>query len=274
MPRLIVFTDLDGTLLDHQTYSYQAAQPAVEQLRRRRIPVVLCTSKARAEILPLREELKIYDPFVAENGGAIYVPRDYFPFPLPSARVESGYQVLELGVPYQKLVRALDEAAKTSGVKVRGFSRMSDREVAKLCGLPLPAARRARQREFDEPFVMEKGTAKQKERFFGWLQQRGLRWREGGRFLHLMGDNDKGVAMARLADLYRQQYTTIRTVGLGDSPNDLDFLAAVDVPVLVALPNGRHDDEVRAKVPQARLVPGIGPAGWNEAVLDILAQET
>lgn len=271
MARLIVFSDLDGTLLEQLTYSYEAARPALAELRRRRIPLVLCTSKTRAEILPLREELGLADPFVAENGGAVYIPRNYFPFPLPAARVETGYQVVELGVPYQKLVRALDEAAKTSGVKVRGFSRMSDKEVATLCGLSAADARRARQREFDEPFVLEKGTAKQKERFFAWLRGRGLRWREGGRFLHLMGDNDKGVAVARLTDLYRKQYTAISTVGLGDSPNDLDFLAAVDVPVLVARADG-HDPDVRSKVPGMRLTKGVGPAGWNEALEDILRQ--
>ncbi|MBI4466277.1 MAG: mannosyl-3-phosphoglycerate phosphatase [Acidobacteria bacterium] len=272
--RLVVFTDLDGTLLDHRTYSHQAARPALDELRRRRIPVVLCSSKTRTEILPLREELGLLDPFVAENGGGIYVPRNYFPFPLSAARKEADYLVLELGAPYQKLVRALDEAAKTSGVRVRGFNRMTEKEVAKLCGLSATAARRARQREYDEPFLLEKGTPQQEQRFFGWVQQRGLRWRQGGRFLHLMGDNDKGVAVSRLAELYRQHYTAIRTLGLGDSPNDLDFLAAVDLPVLVAGPDGGYDAEVRRKLPRVRLARGVGPGGWNQAVTEILADHS
>lgn len=273
MARLVVFTDLDGTLLDHETYRWDAARPALRRLRVQGIPLVLCTSKTRAEILPLWEEWGLGDPFVAENGGAIYIPRNYFPFALPTARVEAGFQVLELGERYQKLVRALDEAAETSGVQVRGFSRMNDKEIAGLCGLNRAAAKRARRREYDEPFVFEKGTPKQKERFFRWLQQRGLRWREGGRFYHLMGDNDKGVAVARLSDLYRQQYGEVCTVGLGDSPNDLDFLVVVDVPVLVARPSGDHDSEVRSKVRGIRLA-GIGPKGWNEAVMEILSRST
>ena len=271
MAQLIVFTDLDGTLLDAKTYSWRAAQPALDELRRRRVPVVFCTSKTRAEILPLREELGLQDPFVAENGGAIYVPRSYFPFPLPAARKEADTEVLELGVPYAKLVQALEEAAQTSGVQVRGFSRLSDKEVGKLCGLPLAEARRARQREFDEPFLLEKGTPKQKEKFFNWLQQRGLRWREGGRFLHLMGDNDKGVAVRRLVEFYTKKYSgRLRTVALGDSPNDLDFLAVVDMAVLIARPDGSHDPEARAKLRGVRLA-AAGPAGWCAAVEGILA---
>jgi mannosyl-3-phosphoglycerate phosphatase len=267
---LIVFTDLDGTLLDHHTYKWEAAQPALRQLRLRGSPVVLCTSKTRAEVLPLREELKLSDPFVTENGGGVYIPRNYFPFALPTAQVESGYQVLELGQRYGNLVRALEEAAETSGVSVRGFSHMKDDDVARLCGLKKPEAKRARQREFDEPFLLEKGTPRQKERFFRWIQQRGLRWREGGRFLHLMGDNDKGVAVRRLIDLYRQLWGDIRTVGLGDSPNDLDLLSVVDVPVLVAKSNGSYDETVRAKLRGVQLAPGPGPAGWNQSVLGLL----
>ena len=89
MAQLIVFTDLDGTLLDHNNYRWEAARPALEQLRARRMPVVLCTSKTRAEVLPLWEELGLRDPFVVENGGAVYIPRDYFPFPLPKARADA-----------------------------------------------------------------------------------------------------------------------------------------------------------------------------------------
>jgi len=100
-PRLqwLVFTDLDGTLLD-DGYQWEAARPALELLRAREIPVVLCTSKTRAEVLPLREDLGLRDPFIAENGGAAYIPRNYFPFALPTARVEAGFQVLELGTRY------------------------------------------------------------------------------------------------------------------------------------------------------------------------------
>lgn len=270
-PRLqwLVFTDLDGTLLD-DGYQWEAARPALELLRAREIPVVLCTSKTRAEVLPLREDLGLRDPFIAENGGAAYIPRNYFPFALPTARVEAGFQVLELGTRYAHLVRALDEAAKTSGVKVRGFGRLTDKEVAKLTGLDLVQAKRARRREFDEPFLLEQGTARQKERFFRWFQQRGLRWREGGRFLHLMGDNDKGVAVRRLIQLYRQQYGEIRSLGLGDSPNDLDFLAVVDIPVLVAGPDGQHNHKVRSSLPGVRLAKGIGPLGWNQALLEMV----
>ena len=272
MSRLIVFTDLDGTLLDHHTYEWEAARPALRELQRRQVPLVLCTSKTKAEVLPLARELELQYPFVAENGGAVYIPRNYFSFALPTARVHTGYQVLELGERYRKLVRALEEAAQTSGVRVRGFSHMTDEEVAQRCDLDLAAARRARRREFDEPFVVENGSEKETARFFQTLQQKGLRWRRGGRFYHLMGNNDKGLAVGKMIELYRQLHGEVRTVGLGDSANDTDFLAVVDLAVIVALPDGSHDPDVAEKVPEAEKVEGIGPVGWNAAVLEILAE--
>lgn len=270
MSQLIVFTDLDGTLLDHHTYGWKAAAPALQQLKVGKVPLILCTSKTKAEVLPLAKKLGRGFPFVVENGGAVYVPRNYFPFALPTARVHTGYQVLELGERYQKLIRALDDAAEISGLRVRGFSRMTDKEVAKLCEMDVAAARLARRREFDEPFLIEGEDKKKEGRMLAFLQQRGYRVRRGGRFLHLMGNNDKGLAVSRLIELYRQVYGEVRTVGLGDSANDMDFLKMVDVPVLVARPDGSHDAEVLRNVPGVQAVAGIGPEGWNQAIHEIL----
>jgi mannosyl-3-phosphoglycerate phosphatase len=268
----VVFTDLDGTLLDAKNYRWEAAAPALSQLRAALIPLVLCTSKTRAETEVIRAELGLDDPFVVENGGAIYVRNDYFPFTLPGARSRGNFRLIELGTPYEKLVRALEEAATATGVVVRGFSQMSDKEVAELCGLSRTEAKQARMREFDEAFLLDTQDAKKQERFFSRLQQQELRCVRGGRFWHLMGNNDKGAAVARLLELYRQRDGQITSVGLGDSPTDLDFLRVVELPVLVQLPDGTYDAEVRKQLPHLTLAPAPGPAGWNAAVLEILAR--
>ena len=44
---LLVFTDLDGTLLDHHSYSHAAALPGLERLRGLEVPVIPVTSKTR-----------------------------------------------------------------------------------------------------------------------------------------------------------------------------------------------------------------------------------
>ena len=87
---LVVFTDLDGTLLDHETYSYGPAQEALDLLERKRIPLILCSSKTRAEIELIQLDLRLRHPFISENGGAIFMPRAYFPFTPEGTRVSRG----------------------------------------------------------------------------------------------------------------------------------------------------------------------------------------
>ena len=144
-------------------------------------------------------------------------------------------------------------------------------EVAERTGLSQPEAVLAKQREYDEPFVIEgpETLAGEVQRL---AEARGLRCTRGGLFHHLMGDSDKGKACHVLIDCYRRKQAHagngLLTVGLGDSLNDLSMLASVDCPILVQRPDGSYDPEVQlANVIRA---PGIGPAGWNQAVLDIL----
>jgi mannosyl-3-phosphoglycerate phosphatase len=112
MSNLIVFTDLDGSLLDGTTYSYKAAIPALTALREQGIPLVLASSKTRAEMEPIRERLDLHNPFIVENGGAVFVPHGFFEFPLERMRTRPPYQVMELGLPYHMLREVLKRHCK------------------------------------------------------------------------------------------------------------------------------------------------------------------
>jgi len=262
----VFFSDLDGTLLDHDTYAWGAARPALERLRQRRIPLVLCTSKTRSEVEPLRFQMQNSHPFVTENGGAVFIPVRYFPFATEGAERSSDYEVIPIGTPYASLVAALERASRASGVAVRSFSKMSDEEVAAATGLLAEQARLARQREFDEPFeIVDAGQA---GALLTAIEQEGMRWTTGGRFYHIHGRNDKGAAVRLLASLYRRALGEITTVGAGDAANDAGFLNEVDVPILIHSP---RLDRLRALVPQGRVTRLSGPAGWNETVLALLA---
>ena len=272
MQKLVFFTDLDGTLLDHRTYAWTAARQALRVVARRQRPLVIVTSKTRAEVLPLLGELHRREPFVVENGGAIYLPVGYFPFRIAGAeQAGRGWHRVALGIAYERLVAALAAAARRARVEVRGFSQMRAREVADHARFELTSARRARRREFDEAFVILNGDARGWPRLRAEIRRLGLRSTRGSRFFHIMGANDKGMAVRRLAAWFRRaEGGSLRTVGLGDSPNDIPMLRAVDVPVLVARPGGRYDPETSAAVPTARRADGIGPEGWNRTVLRLL----
>ncbi|MHB8843787.1 MAG: HAD-IIB family hydrolase [Nitrospirota bacterium] len=261
--RVIIITDLDGTLLHHRTYSFEEAKPALELIRQRGIPLVICSSKTRAEIEVYRERLENGHPFISENGGGIYIPAGYFPGHR-SGEIRDGYEVIALGAPYAEIRKRLAALRERLGTAVRGFGDMSAEEVAALTGLTVEEARLAKHRDFEEPFIF---TGEPDERFLRELEGEKLRWTQG-RYFHLMGDHHKGRAVNILRRLYERSSGPVMTIGIGDSLNDLPFLLAVDRPVLVRKGSGRHD--ARIDVPGLVRTEGIGPAGWNEAILEML----
>ena len=271
--RLVVFTDLDGCLLDERTYRYDAALPAVEALRRARVPLVLCTSKTRAEVEPLHRALRLRAPFVVENGGGIVIPEGTRGWRPPLAPRDGGPLVLPIGAPYAALVQALREIAAETGLRLLGFSDLPVEEVAERTGLPLEAARLAAAREFDEPFVIEglsgAGEDEAGRRVAEAAQRRGLRATRGGRFHHLTGPVDKGKAVRQLLALHEGPTLS---VALGDSLNDRSLLEAVDRAVIVPRPDGSPNEALAGALPAARRAPWPGPRGWNEAVLGVLAE--
>ncbi len=270
--RHLIFTDLDGTLLDHRTYSWAAAAEALQEIERRRVPLVFVTSKTRAELEVLRRKLGLGHPFVTENGGGIFIPQGYFNLRLEGAQRAGRYHCFALARPYSEVVAALEELAAEAGVSVVGFHEMSAREIAQNTGLSLKEAELARQREFDEPFFFAGAGEEAIQKFAQAARRRGLKVVRGGRFWHLAAGSDKGRAVRHLVKLYRTALRSrLRSVGLGDSPNDLSLLAAVDQAVLLPQPDGSFTSDVLSRLPHVVRGAAPGPAGWNQAVLKILS---
>ena len=263
---MIVFTDLDGTLLDRATYSFEPARPALDALAEAKVPVVLCTSKTRAETERWRLALGNEHPFIIENGGAAFVPEGYFGPGADFDRTEDGYGILEFGTAYPVLRRALAVIRAATGLPLRGFGDMSLDEIAERCGFSREDASLAALRQYDEPFVGADSVdlaAVVRE-----AAAAGLKVVSGGRFHHLVGGSDKGRAVRALRKLFDMGGDPVRTIGVGDSPNDEPMLRAVDVPVLVRRPDGGHADI--AHLPGLIIAPYSGPEGWRVAILGLL----
>jgi len=263
MSKIIIITDLDGTLLDAATYSFAPALPALDLIRARHIPLILCSSKTRAEIEVLRRKLGNVHPFISENGGGVFVPHGYFAAPF-EAEDCGDYHLITLGTPYADIRRRFVRLRDALQVKVRGFGDMTAEEVAALTGLSPDAAQRAQQRDFDEPFVFEGAPD---VRFLHAIKADGLSWTEG-RLFHILGRHDKGRAVSLLQSLYEKQFGGVESIGLGDSLNDLQMLQAVEHPVLVMHDDDSHD--ARITIPKLIKTRLPGPSGWNEAVLRLL----
>ncbi|MCK9227926.1 MAG: HAD-IIB family hydrolase [Syntrophorhabdaceae bacterium] len=267
--KIIIFTDLDGTLLD-VVYSYHAANEALHSIREQDIPLVICSSKTRAEIEYYQAKIEIAGPFIPENGGAVYIPRGYFSRETEDSinfdENEEGFRIIRLGADYRDLRAALVEL-RDSGFDVQGFGDMSGPEIALLTKLPEDQAMLAARREFDEPFIFE-GTAEETGRMADAIRSKGFDLARGA-FFHIFGQSDKGRAVSILIDIYLREFAGILTVALGDSSIDLPMLRIVDVPVMIQKPDGSFDPELERE--NFQRADGIGPHGWNKAVMKILS---
>ena len=262
---IVVFTDLDGTLLDADTYAWEMARPALQQLKSRGIPLVLATGKTRDESEFWRSLLRIGDPFIVENGGAAFIPKGYFPFPIPDAISRDGYQILEWGTPYDVLTNALETASRASCCRIVGSHQMDAATIGVGCGIPLVQAVPAGRREYDEPFrILEPARA---GRLLAELEVRGLHLIQGGRFHHVCGANDKAVAVQAIAGCFRRLHEHVTTIGLGDAPNDAAFLESMDIPVVI---RSKFSAGLISRIPCAVVTDDPGPLGWNNAILSLL----
>ncbi len=269
--RYILFSDLDGTLLDVRTFGFDGARPALETLRAKGIPLVLMTSKTAEETLGYVRVLATGESFSVENGGAAYLAVHRALAPPPGSVGDGEYFRWDLGVSVRRLTGFLQAFNRSRGTDIRTFGDLTVEEVAAATGLPLGEADQARRRRFDLPLIVPPEDGSALELLRSEAEAAGLAVVGGGLFPHLKGPADKGTAFDRLLSHYAASGGS-RTVALGDSANDLPMLAKADLAVLMPRPDGSFDPGLRAALPRAILAPGPGPAGWAEAVLDIIRQ--
>ncbi len=272
-PPWVVFTDLDGTLLDARTYSAAPAHEALALLQARGAAVAFCSPKTSAEQRAIRAELGLAQtPLIVENGSAVIVP-EAAGLPVtswPAAPDNSNERTCRFGAPASEVRRGIARAAAAIRVRVTGYADLSVGQIAALTGLDLAAAERAQRRDYSETLVddlaPETWVAFEKK-----LVAEGLVCRCGGRFRTVTGAAvDKGSAVRIVTELYSAKANRrVRTAGLGDSANDDSLLAAVDLPYLLSKSDGTWEP---MKLRRLRRIAKPGPLGWHEAVLDLLAE--
>ncbi|WP_010134870.1 HAD-IIB family hydrolase [Ochrovirga pacifica] len=261
--RKMVFTDLDGTFLNHDDYSFEPSLNAVSVLKEKKIPLIFTTSKTRKEVEILQKEVGIQEPFIVENGAALFVPKGYQDFDFSFLDVfDANYYVYMLGVPYGKTVAFYNRYKEAFGM--HGFSDMDLPQVAECTGLKEKDAVLSKNRDFTEPFLWEQ--EERLEELSDLALEYGLKITKGGRFYHLIGaGQDKGKAVAKCVALFQDLFQhPISSIGLGDGENDIPLLENVDIPIAIQNHEGKYI-EVNAKQFQKSTYKGA--EGWNEMIL-------
>jgi len=205
----------------------------------------------------------IADPFVVENGGAIFIPQGYFGPLSREVRQDGAYHIIESNVPYAKLLAALEEIKRKVAPQALGFSDLSPERLAEMTGLSPQQAILAKDRKYDEPFIIPQNQPPI-DNIRRIIEERGLKYSRGTRFHHISGPHDKGMAVQKLVELFRGMDPSFFSVGLGDSPMDTPLLEQVDLPIIVQNKEGKYhpafNDTAYLKS------HAIGPEGWSMAI--------
>jgi len=263
----IIFTDLDGTLLN-ENYTFKDAIPALKLIKDKKIPLIFCTSKTEPETKIYIKKTKINHPFIVENGGAIFVPNNYFDFKFNYNKTKNNYFVIELGTSYRVLKKFVDKIKKQIKGQIIDFSQMNVKLIAKETGLRVNEAKLAKKRKYSFEFQVEDGDIKE---IIKAIKKHGLNYTRGKNHHYIMGKTDKARAVKVLAKLYKKKHKNIRTIGLGNDINDLPMLKVVDRAFLIK--NKRGFDKNLLKIKNIKKLNLIASKGWNKTILDLFKND-
>lgn len=262
----LIFTDLDGTLLDHNHYGFNKAANAIERIKRAGIALIINSSKTFAEIVPVQQALGICQPLICENGAAVYWPDQH------SGKL--AWQCQSFAKPRTQLLSVLQQLRRQYGYQFTGFSDIDPAGIRALTGLKQHQAEQAGERMFTEPILWQ-DDEQQLQHFLQQLKHRDYSAQQGGRFLTVVaGQVNKADAMAWLCQRYANEAAELNRslikIALGDSPNDESMLNAADIAVVIKSP---RSESVRLNRPDQIIRTQLyGPAGWQAAMDEILPQ--
>ena len=217
--KIWIVSDVDGTLMDH-FYDLTPAKETITWLQRLGIPVILCTSKTKSEVKIIRDDLNLKDPYIVENGGAIY------------GEYSDGKEwEIILGKSYNILEQILNNLSKNINFKLRPLNTLSDDEATNLTGLQGDSLNLMRDRHWSMPFLNPPDTFDEDLKRLCEIYDVDIF--RGNRMSHLLSKNsNKGLAIKTL--LNKDKNLNVQIIGLGDSPNDLPLLMNSNYKIIIS----------------------------------------
>ncbi len=151
--QIIIFSDLDGTLLDEKTYSPALSIQALKYLQENSVKIVFCSSKTRKEQEFIRNALQVNDPFIAENGSAIIIPSNTLAISVDTFEDKDGIRVITLGKTIEQIRLMLNDVEMETGLTIETFCDLSASQIAQITDLDIDSAKVAKEREYSATVV-------------------------------------------------------------------------------------------------------------------------
>ncbi len=252
-----VVTDLDGTLMD-ENYDISPAKKTLNMLSELSIPVIPCTSKTASEVRYFRKENGLSDPFIVENGAAIYGT---------NINKISEWELI-LGKSYKELRFILKSLSKEINYNLIPLNDLSYNQIFELTGLSEHGIIRALDRQWSVPFLNPPDDIFEKVKLI--CDSYNVHVFKGNRMSHLLSkESHKGQAVNKLK--IHLQNLDVMIIALGDSQNDLPLLECADISIVIPGKNGpnkylQHGIDngsfLLANAPHAQ--------GWSNSVEEVI----
>ena len=253
--KILIFTDLDGSLLDKETFKFDVIKDYFKELVRNGIIIIPNSSKSEAELLDFNEQNNLDLSFITENGSSIHGLNKIHQN-LPDKIIISR-TIDEIRNIYEENI-SLDFKNKTTHIL-----ELEIEVQQKILGLPLDKIKLAIKRDHSLPIKFN-GTEIEKYEFTKILKNSGLTIQTGGRIMNVCDNVNKSIAMSKALQLIRKQLDDeIITIGVGDNENDIEMIKQTDYPCLVQNDNFDSsliniDNLIKSSEPS--------PLGWADVI--------
>ena len=252
--KILIFTDLDATLLHRDTFKFDEIKDYLKQLISKGIFIIPNTSKTEKEILEFNNELGSSLPYICENGAAI-----------------KGLELLNSNLPKElilsrekdNLIKIFEKSVPINlQNKCKWLSDMDKKKQSSIFGLEGEKLKMALDRKYTIPFIFD-GIKSEKNELFKIVKKKGLALQEGGRVINLTDKINKAKALQVFVRFFKKNNKNVKTIAVGDNYNDLDMLKVSDFPCLVF-----NDKFTLDQIPINDLIATNKPSpeGWADVI--------
>ena len=257
---LIVFTDLDGSLLHRDNFRFDEIKDYIKDLIDDGIIIIPNTSKTEMEIKEFIKELGSDLPFISENGSSIQglnLINNNFPNKIILSRDK------------QELIQIFNsKVPQELKAKCKFISDMNMKQQINIFGLQENNLKYALNRKYTIPFLFE-GDKIEKNKLLKILRSSSLTMQEGGRVLNLGDNTDKVKSMNQVLKIYKKVENKVKVIAVGDNFNDLDMLRNCDIPCLVFNDQFKQD---QINIDNLIVSNKPSPEGWSDVIKTALVK--
>ena len=268
MKRYLIFTDLDGTLLDHENYSYGNNKKLISRIVSNQNEIIFNTSKTFSETTNLLKELNLTNmPFSTENGAVLYFPKNRFKKNKNSSDYGRYWKIRIAKLSSKIWYKFLLKKQKTFKFLIAQDLPIKDlKKYTNLINTSKMLNREASQLIIwkDSFLNLKKFKNDLKSEKDGVLIQ-------GSRFMQISSICNKRIAKKLISHIYDIQFHdkySKNTIALGDSKNDIDMLNSATHACLIKNPSGVFP-KLRSNKKNIYKSSKLAPNGWSQLIIKL-----